>query len=203
MFLEELKLQIGNIDIYLLDQILKNRYHENEIILDAGCGSGRNLKWFINNYITVFGIDANAKNIIDVKKSYPKFSSNFSIQNIEDLSFSTNFFNHIICNAVLHFAKNEEHFFSMFSSLISVLKPKGTLFIRMTSSFGLENKIVLIKGGKYKLPDGTNRFLLTETILNKILSKYNCSFIEPVKTVNVENIRCMTTLVLQKKYLLI
>ena len=34
---------IGNTDIYLIDQIMKNRYNQQDKILDAGCGNGRNL----------------------------------------------------------------------------------------------------------------------------------------------------------------
>lgn len=34
-------------DIYLLDQIMKGRYDKEDIILDAGCGEGRNLRWFV------------------------------------------------------------------------------------------------------------------------------------------------------------
>jgi SAM-dependent methyltransferase len=37
---------ISGTDIYILDQILKNRYQTGDSILDAGCGNGRNLKWF-------------------------------------------------------------------------------------------------------------------------------------------------------------
>ncbi|WP_214229613.1 hypothetical protein [Pedobacter sp. B4-66] len=35
----------GNIDIYLLDQILKGTYDECHTILDAGCGTG-NIKQY-------------------------------------------------------------------------------------------------------------------------------------------------------------
>jgi len=38
---------IQHMDIYLLDQIMKGRYDKEDIILDAGCGEGRNLRWFV------------------------------------------------------------------------------------------------------------------------------------------------------------
>jgi len=197
MRIEDLKKQIDQIDIYLLDQILKERYTNSEKVLDAGCGNGRNLKWFYNNF-SIFGVDTDADKIEQVKNIYPNNKNNFSINTVEKLPFTDSFFDHVICNAVLHFAENESHFYTMFSELTRVLKPNGTLFIRMTSNFGLESKIIHISNGRYKLPDGTERFLLTKTILLKLNAKYNYSFLEPLKTVNVEGKRCMTTLVLQK-----
>ncbi len=40
MNFQDLNKEIGNIDIYLLDQILKGRYQQTHRILDAGCGFG-------------------------------------------------------------------------------------------------------------------------------------------------------------------
>ncbi len=37
----------GDIDIYLFDQILKNRFSDESKILDAGCGGGRNIRLYL------------------------------------------------------------------------------------------------------------------------------------------------------------
>jgi ubiquinone/menaquinone biosynthesis C-methylase UbiE len=42
-----LQQQFGNIDIYLFDQILRGNIHPGMRVLDAGCGSGRNLVYFL------------------------------------------------------------------------------------------------------------------------------------------------------------
>jgi len=193
---KELKQEIGNIDIYLLDQILKERFNSSDKILDAGCGSGRNLQYFINNNFDVYGIDSNENRIKSLKNL--NNNHNFKVAKLEAIPFKNNYFNYIICNAVLHFAINETHFFKMLSELFRVLKPKGTLFIRMTSNFGIENLVKLIENGVYNIPDRSTRFLLTNTILEKLKTKYNFEFIEPLKTVNVNNLRCMSTLVIKK-----
>lgn len=198
MPLEKLKEQIDEIDIYLLDQILKGRYLKTQLILDAGCGNGRNLKWFYNNNYTIYGTDVNFEKIEVVKKLYPKQKINFSVHLVENLPFQTETFHHMICNAVLHFANNEAHFYSMFSEMIRVLKPKGSLFIRMASNIGIEDKVIQLAQEVYTLPDKTTRFLLTRSLLDKIVKKYYLSFSEPLKTVNINDVRCMTTLVLQK-----
>ncbi len=190
---------LGKTDIYLIDQIVKGRYQNSDVILDAGCGQGRNLHWFYNNEFTIYGIDAKEDNIETLKKIYPKGVNNFSVSKIEELNFKDDFFNHIICNAVLHFAKNETHFLKMFSELMRVLKPKGTLFIRVASDIGIRDKINHISNGVYNLPDGTNRYLVSKTLLKKLIETNTFKLLEPLKTVNVNDLRCMTTLVIQKK----
>src|SRR4030088_3234425 len=44
---EELRASFGEIDIYLFDQILKGRFDRRRRLLDAGCGDGRNLVYFL------------------------------------------------------------------------------------------------------------------------------------------------------------
>ena len=172
MSIEKLQNSIGGIDLYLLDQILKNRYQQKEAILDAGCGTGRN---------------------------YPKFFNHFSVQNLDILNFDENAFDHIICNAVLHFAQNTQHFMNMFSELVRVVKPSGTIFIRMTNLEGIEKRVTLIADGVYRLPDKTNRFLLTDSLLQTMISVFNLKLLEPKKYVNVNNERCMSTIILTKR----
>jgi ubiquinone/menaquinone biosynthesis C-methylase UbiE len=198
MFIEKLQNDIGGIDLYLLDQILKKRYQRTERILDAGCGAGRNLKWFYESAFTVYGIDTAESRIKEVQEKYPAQKTHFSVQDLTNLQFESNYFHHIICNAVLHFANSVNHFEKMFSELVRVVQPGGSIFIRMTSNIGIEDKVQFISDGVYALPDQTNRFLLTPELLDHLLERYPISFIEPLKTVNVNNERCMSTLVLQK-----
>lgn len=199
MNIKELKSEIEGIDIYLLDQILKERYQQNDVILDAGCGSGRNLKWFYENKFTVYGVDSLESRIEEVKEKYTEQHSHFSVQNLDQLQFENQFFDHVICSAVLHFAQNTQQFKRMVAELYRVLKPGGSLFIRMTSNFGIEDKVQSISDGVYYLPDTTNRFLLTSDLVAYLKETFSFTYLEPLKTVNVNNMRCMSTLVLKKK----
>lgn len=199
MGVNSLRNQIENVDIYLLDQILKGVYVENDCILDAGCGHGRNLKWFYDNNYNVHGVDADAERIAYIKERYAKCEDQFSVACLEELPYEDAFFDHVICSAVLHFAKDESHFFAMFHELLRVLKPGGTLFIRVASSFGIEDEIVEQSKGVYLLPDESHRFLLTPSILAQLLGNSEVSLLAPVKTVLVHDLRCMTTLMLAKK----
>jgi ubiquinone/menaquinone biosynthesis C-methylase UbiE len=190
---------IGNTDIYLLDQIMKGKYKPTDKILDAGCGGGKNLFWFLKNEIDIYGIDKDATPVNYLKSLHPDFTpERFQVAETDQLPFENNFFDHVISSAVLHFAKSTPHFYNIVKELVRVLKPKGSLFIRMASSIGMEDKVKLIEDGVYHIPDGTARFLLTPTLLDKAMKENNLSFIEPLKIVNVNNIRCMSTLVLMK-----
>lgn len=51
---------IGSTDIYLVDQIMKGRYKPEDVVLDAGCGHGRNLQWFLYSGIAAYGVDQDA-----------------------------------------------------------------------------------------------------------------------------------------------
>ncbi|HZY36465.1 MAG TPA: class I SAM-dependent methyltransferase [Mucilaginibacter sp.] len=201
---QNLQQQFGNIDIYLFDQILKGNYDDCKKILDVGCGAGRNLVYFLQNGIDVYAVDPDPQSVADVKKlagelapALPK--TNFVMASAEDLPFEDAGFDLVICNAVLHFAHNAEHFDSMLSSMWRVLKPGGLFFARLASDIGLETLMLPIGHGRYWMPDGTERFLVNEKMLLDYTRVLNAKLYEPIKTTNVQNIRCMTTWCLQKR----
>jgi len=187
---------LKNIDIYLLDQILKGNIASDAKILDAGCGNGRNSRFFLNQNYNLIGIDFNSDKIHSLKAEFG--SDKFQVSKVEEMPFLDNTFDYIICNAVLHFAKDKKHFKQMFNELFRVLNQNGTLFIRMTSNIGIENKVHKIAKGVYKIPDGSTRFLLTKKRIKQLQSNYSFSFVSPLKTVNVDDLRCMTTLIIKK-----
>ena len=172
-------------------------------ILDAGCGEGRNLVYFIRNQYCVYGIDKNVDSIQMLKhliksinKEYPL--DRFVLGNMEEMPYKQHEFDAIISSAVLHFAENKNEFFNMFRELDRVLKPKGILFVRMTADTGMKDKNKPMGDGKFFLPDGSVRFLLTKVILKEIIDQYGFEFIEPFKSVIVDEKRSMSTLVLRK-----
>lgn len=184
----------GGIDIYVIDQILKGRYYSGQSILDAGCGGGRNLKWFYPNNFKIYGIDENAEHLSHAIEAYRKASTNFSVGQLDNLPYENNFFDHVICCAVLHFAESETHFTAMFEELVRVLKPNGTLFIRMASDIGLDGNAPIIKYSENG-QDGT--YYLTRERIESLKSEFKIELIEPVKTTNVQDLRAMTTLIFQ------
>src|SRR4051812_18370248 len=53
----ELRSLLGQADIYLIDQLLRGRFDARRRMLDAGCGDGRNLVYFLQRGFACFGID--------------------------------------------------------------------------------------------------------------------------------------------------
>ena len=191
---------IQGMDIYLLDQLMKGRFHLNHKILDAGCGSGRNLTFFIKNGFDVYGLDRNAEAIERLnRQAKPVNEKHFVQGDLAEMPYHKGEFDQIICNAVLHFAASEQHFLAMFSELMRVLREGGQLFIRMTSDFGIADQIRPLGAGRFVLPDGSTRFLFTHNLRRQIEKAHHFSWVEPLKTVNVSDLRCMSTLVLRKE----
>jgi len=190
---------VGNTDIYLLDQILKGRYGSSGVILDAGAGPGRNLHWFVRQGLRVFGTDLDLKMVEVLRKKYPGVpADNFQVAPLESLPFQDAFFDHVICCAVLHFAENEAHLGQMFGELVRILKPGGSLFARVATDVGLAEKMIPLGHGRFTMPDGSDRFLLTRPMLGSLLKRHNLRLLEPFKTVLVDELRSMTVLVIGK-----
>lgn len=189
---------LQRIDIYLLDQILKGRFSLNDEILDAGCGDGRNIAWLVKHGYKVTVMDKSPEALEQLVKNTMLPKSKAFATTIEEMPFDKEQFDKIICSAVLHFAEGHEHFHQMFYSLIRVLKTGGMIFIRMTSDIGIEDKVKNLGCGVFHLPDNTDRYLLTRTGFIELLQKYKLMLVEPLKTVNVNDKRCMSTLMLKK-----
>lgn len=192
----------GNIDIYLFDQLLKGRYDNAHKVLDAGCGGGRNLFYFLRNGFEVFGVDPDPRAVQAVKELSAALApanppGNFVVCPAESLPYNDAAFDLVVCNAVLHFAKDEQHFDNMLRSMFRVLKPGGYFFARLASDIGLETLVQPLGNSRYLLPDGTERFLVNEQTLLQYTGELG-ELYEPIKTTNVQNARCMTTWCIRK-----
>jgi SAM-dependent methyltransferase len=135
----------GEIDIYLFDQILKGSFDVNSNILDAGCGGGRNLVYFLRSGYEVFAVDQNPQAIEQVrllaKALNPILSSeNFQVSTVEKMPFQNERFDTVISNAVLHFASDQRHFYQMIEEMWRVLGKGGLFFARLDSTILIEKK---------------------------------------------------------------
>lgn len=190
--------ELQGLDIYLIDQIMKGAFAADAVILDAGCGGGRNMRWFAKNNYSIFGCDLDIERL-EAAIEHTKKSPNFFVQTaVEKMPYANEMFDYVISCAVLHFATDKDHFFEMVAEMSRVLKKGGQLFIRMNSAFGLPANYQDLGNGRFLLKDGSKRFLLSKSLLSEIL-QMGFEQIEPVKTTLVGELRAMTTLVLIKK----
>jgi SAM-dependent methyltransferase len=146
----------------------------------------------------VFGVDASAYAIDEAhelaRRLVPGTPPNrFRAERLEALSFEDGVFDTVLCSAVLHFADGQTHFDGMLGELWRVLAPGGLLFTRLASSIGLEDQMRPIGSGRFRLPDGTDRFLVNEAMLLAATDRLGGRLADPIKTTNVQGQRCMTT----------
>jgi tellurite methyltransferase len=204
---DDVQKQFGPIDIYLFDQLLRGRIEPGTRIFDAGCGSGRNLVYFLRKSYEIFGVDADPRAIDAVRRLAASLepalpANNFRLETIEDSSFGEAFADLAISSAVLHFARDDAQFDAMLSGTWRVLKPGGLLFCRLASSIGIENQIKRATSGspgkRFLLPDGSQRYLVDEAMLIGLTKQLGGQLADPLKTTVVQNQRSMTTWVVRK-----
>src|SRR5579862_4328261 len=122
--------QFGQIDIYLFDQLLKGRISRGMRIVDAGCGSGRNLVYFLREGYEVYGADSDVQAVQNIRSLARMLApalpaSNFRVEAVEHMSFDDACADVVVSNAVLHFARDDAQFESMLLGSWRVLKPGG------------------------------------------------------------------------------
>jgi SAM-dependent methyltransferase len=199
----------GDIDIYLFDQILKSRIRSGMKILDAGCGGGRNLVYFLRRGMAVHAVDSEPEAITYVRALAARWApslpaESFRAEPVEAMSFASESFDVVLSSAVLHFARDEAHFRAMLREMWRVLRPGGFFFARLASNVGLEMRGLDVTarppaGQRSLLPDGSVRFLVDEEMLLSLTAELQGSLADPIKTTNVQNLRCMTTWCLFKE----
>lgn len=171
-------------------------------LLDAGCGGGRNLTYFFNTGFDVSGVDQSPAAIAKIQSLAATLapnlpSENFRVEAVEKMSFGDSTFDLVLSSAVLHFARDENHWRQMVREMWRVLRPGGIFFARLASTIGID-EIRLIEGRRYDLPDGSERFLVDEEMLLRETESIGGQWLEPFKTVVVQHQRAMSNWIVRK-----
>ncbi len=200
----DLQEQFGEIDIYLFDQLLRGRIRPGMRVIDAGCGGGRNLVYFLRNGYDVSGCDHDRAAVESVRAMVSRMApalpaENFRVEAIESMSFPDASADVVLASAVLHFADSDDQFDAMVSSAWRVLKPGGLFFARLASSIGIEDQVHRIVGRRHRLPDGSDRYLVDVPLLLRLTSRLGGDLLDPIKTTVVHDQRSMTTWVARKR----
>jgi tellurite methyltransferase len=199
----DLQAQFGQIDIYLFDQLLRGRVPAGTRICDAGCGSGRNLVYLFREGYDVRAVDAD-RAAVDVVRSMAERlaphlpADNFRVEPVEKMSFPDGCVDFVISSAVLHFARDDEHFEAMLRECWRLLNRNGLFFCRLATPIGIESRVRAVGSGRFLLPDGSERYLATEARLMDLTAELGGELIDPLKTTIVQNQRSMTTWVMRR-----
>lgn len=193
----------GPIDIYLFDQLLRGRIVPGMGVADAGCGSGRNLVYLLRSGYDVFGADADRGAIAAVRQLAARLAphlppDNFRAEPIEHMTFPDDFADVVLSSAVLHFARDDEQFDAMLRASWRLLKPGGLFFCRLASTTGMEDRMRPLGERRFLLPDGSERYLVDESMLLALTDDLGGTLLDPLKTTVVQDQRCMTTWVARR-----
>jgi len=194
---DELRSQFGEIDIYLFDQLLKGRFDRRRRVLDAGCGDGRNLVYFLRNGFNCFAADRDPAAVEAVRGLARRLGPELPAENahvgeLDALPWADGSMDAVVCSAVLHFSRDEASFTRTVEELWRVLAAGGLFFARLASNIGLESQVGPA-GRRVRLPDGSDRFVVDEGMLVRLTDRLGGELVDPIKTTNVQGQRCMTT----------
>jgi SAM-dependent methyltransferase len=196
--------EFGQIDIYVFDQLLRGQINSSMRILDAGCGAGRNSEYLMRCGTQIYGVDSDPNQISRIRdvasEAAPGLSpDHFRVARLDDLPFPDAYFDAVICNAVLHFSNDTAEFENAVAEIWRVLRSGGVFFARLASTIGHEGRLTHLHDRWYRLPDGTDRFLVDADYLLSVSSSLGAEQLDPLKTTVVQDMRSMTTWVLRKK----
>ena len=198
-----LRQHFGDIDVYLFDQLLRGRVPAGATVLDAGCGAGRNLRYFLREGYRVLGADASPAAIDAVRALAAELAPHtppdaFRVEPVEAMSFADGVADLVISSAVLHFARDPAHFDAMLEGSWRVLRPGGLFWCRVAGLAGMEGSARPLGHGRYALPDGSERFLATEAMLRDATARLGGTLVDPLKTTIVHGQRAMMTWVARR-----
>jgi len=150
----------------------------------------------------VFALDGDAAGVEHVRQLSASLETglpeeNFQVGLIEKMPFADGFADVVICNSVLHFARDDEQFRAMVDGLWRVLRPGGMLFCRLGSRIGMDFRRV--RGNVFLTGDGSEWYLVDEEMLLGLTEELNGVMVDPLKTTVVQDYRCMTTWVMRKR----
>lgn len=197
---EPLRELVGDMDIQLVDLILRGRVPAGARVLDAGCGQGRNLPYFLKTGRRVAGLDPDPRRLERARALAAAAGqddpSAFRAESLDETSFPAASFDLVICNAVLHFARDERQFRAMTDAIARLLVPGGLAFCRLASDLGIAGLLrpAPDRDGRWRrLPDGSDRFVVDLDFLLAETERLGATLDGALKTVNVQNRRCMST----------
>ena len=198
---ERLREQFGDIDIHLFDQLLRGRIADGMRVLDAGCGAGRNVVYLLRAGFDVWGVDESPDAVARVRNLATSLTprlgpEHFRVERVEAMSFDDGAMDVVLSSAVLHFARDDEHWWAMVREMWRVLQPGGLLFARLATT--VAQALRPLGGRRYVMPDGDERYLVDHDMLEDATARLGGTLLDPLKSTVVHERRSMGTWVVRK-----
>ncbi len=200
---DQLREFFGGIDVYVFDQLLRGNILPGMRVFDAGCGGGRNLVYLMQAGFEVSGVDRDPRAVEAVRRLARRHAPHlpagaFRVESLESSTFPDACADVVLCNAVLHFARDHAHFDVELDGAWRLLAPGGLFFARLASSIGIEDRVTPRGGGRFTQPDGSEAYLVDLDRLLAATKRLGGELVDPIKTTNVQGLRCMTTWVVRR-----
>tara|TARA_B110000037_G_scaffold15641_1_gene16301 strand:+ start:375 stop:968 length:594 start_codon:yes stop_codon:yes gene_type:complete len=151
------------------------QFKKNDFVLDAGCGNGKNIKYF-HEQCNMSGFDT-CSNFVKICKDigYNVFQSN-----ILNIPMEKETLNYIISIAVIHHLDSEHLHINAINELMRLLKINGQLLVTLwayeSDNYSKKNKF--IKGHNTVLFNTSERYyyIYDEEMLKNMLGQINYSY---------------------------
>jgi len=196
MNIDDINNHFGDMDLFLMDALLKGKTGSMNNVLDLGCGSGRNGTFFIMNGFKYLGVDQETSHIHLLEYLVKESKSNVRFVNkrIQDLELEESF-DLIICSQVLHLANDLYDFREMWHKIINLIAKNGVVYLSMDSI--IDHRLATrLNENEWQLPDGKIRFPLTNELYDEM--KKGFEEIEPIKSLVLHNHRVQSFILLKK-----
>lgn len=195
--MQEVNNFFGDMDLFLMDFVLKGYLDGKNKVLDVGSGSGRNSIYFIQQGFDVTCIDRDETALQLLQHSASSLEvSQLKVHSETLLDFKEEGkYDFIICSRMLHFVSNRQEFESHIDALDALLGKGGVLYLAMDSAIGDEyakknGDLTVFKGGK-------KRFALTTTLYKYLLQRFK--EVESLRTVHYGDERTQSFALLAKR----
>ena len=180
-------------DIMLIDQVFRGRIQANARIADLGCGSGRNIHWFVEQ-----GHQVSATDIDAAALSHLPLAVDSKRAALPQTDLAPQAFDVVIVNAVLHFAPDLESFKAWFAAAAVLLDNGGLLFIRCASQIAWPGESPCDETGRVIQPGCHFSFLPSRQLILDLITEHDLRLLDPIKTSVVDQQRCMSTFILTR-----
>ena len=151
-------------------QLLRGRITPAMRVLDAGCGSGRNLVYLMRAGHDVCATDVDPVAISTVAAGAFAGAAPATRRTFRGRTGGADDVCRRMCRrrhfryAVLHFAGDDAQFLAMVRDMWRVLHGEGLFFCRLASTIGI-GLDAAAGGRRFLLPDGSERYLADESLL--------------------------------------